>query len=288
MQTILTEQGQGFDTRKNLFVKLETELKRPVISFYTSFSFPVMIEDADVAMLEDILRTIDLSNGFALVISSPGGNGLATERMVNVCRSYSKTGEYWAIVPEKAKSAATMLCFGASKIIMSGVSELGPVDPQVLIPERNIRFSVYNIVKSYDTLFDKAVSNTTGNLQPYLQQLDRYDEREIEEFRQALSLSTDISIKILESGMMKGVERSKIKEKIKVFLTPEETKTHGRPIYKDEAIKCGLSIESIELGTTLCKLVHELHMRSANFTSTKVTKCIESQEHSFIAAIRQS
>lgn len=288
MQTILTEQGQGFDTRKNLFVKLEKELKRPVISFYTSFSFPVMIEDADVAMLEDILRTIDLSSGFALVVNSPGGDGLAAERMVNVCRSYSKTGEYWAIVPERAKSAATMLCFGASKIIMSCVSELGPVDPQVLIPERNMRFSVYNLVKSYETLFEKAVGDTTGNLQPYLQQLDRYDEREIEEFRQALSLSTDISIKILESGMMKGIERSKIGDKIKVFLTPEETKTHGRPIYKDEAIKCGLQIESIELGTTLCELVHELHMRSAHFTSTKVTKCIESQEHSFVASIPQS
>jgi ClpP class serine protease len=223
-----------------------------------------------------------------LVINSPGGDGLAAERMVNVCRSCSQTGEYWVIVPERAKSAATMICFGASKIIMSGVSELGPVDPQVLIPERNMRFSVYNIVKSYETLFDKAVKDTAGNLQPYLQQLDRYDEREIQEFRQALSLSTDISIKILESGVMKGMERSEIEEKIKVFLTPEETKTHGRPIYKDEAIKCGLVIEEMNLGTPVCEFVHELHMRTANFTSTKVAKCVESREHSFLVSVPRS
>ncbi len=218
------------------------------------------------------------------MVNSPGGDGLAAERMVNVCRSYSGTGEYWAIIPERAKSAATMLCFGASKLFMSSVSELGPVDPQILLPDSNMRFSVYNIVKSYEELFDRAVNDTTGNLQPYLQQLDRYDEREIEEFRQALSLSMDVSIKILESGMMTGIERDDITEKINMFLTPETVKTHGRPIYKDEAEKCGLNIETMALDSPLCGLVHELHMRTANFTSTKVSKCIESKEHSFIAS----
>ncbi len=64
--TILTEQNQGFETKKELFVKLEEELERPVISFYTSFTYPVMLEDADVAMLEDILRTIVCRKGLLL------------------------------------------------------------------------------------------------------------------------------------------------------------------------------------------------------------------------------
>jgi hypothetical protein len=34
---------------------------------------------------------------------------------------------------------------------------------------------VYNIVKSYDELFEKAVREKTGNLQPYLQQLSNSD-----------------------------------------------------------------------------------------------------------------
>ena len=60
------------------------------------------------------------------MINSPGGSGLAAERMINVLRSYSGIGEYWAIVPAKAKSAATMVCLGASKILMGPASELGP------------------------------------------------------------------------------------------------------------------------------------------------------------------
>ena len=52
---------------------------------------------------------MDLSKGLALIISSPGGDGLAAERIINVCRHYSETKEYWAVVPNKAKSTARMV-----------------------------------------------------------------------------------------------------------------------------------------------------------------------------------
>jgi ClpP class serine protease len=112
---ILTEQNQAAATRRPILAELEKELGRPVVSFFTSFFYPVGIEDEDADMLEGILQRLDLSEGLALIINSPGGSGLAAERIINVCRSYSDTDEYWAIVPNKAKSAATMVCFGASK-----------------------------------------------------------------------------------------------------------------------------------------------------------------------------
>ncbi|MBO1224139.1 MAG: hypothetical protein JYX80_06900 [Candidatus Scalindua sediminis] len=116
---VLDEQRQGHETRRKIFVELEKKLQKPVISFFTSFVYPVMIEDQDVDMLEGLLQKMDLSNGLAVVISSPGGSGLAAERIINICRSYSETNEFTVIVPNKAKSAATMVCFGAKEIIMS-------------------------------------------------------------------------------------------------------------------------------------------------------------------------
>jgi len=288
IQRVMTEENQGHETRQTLFTKLEKYLKRPVVSFFTSFRFPVMIEDADSDMLEGVLQKTDLTNGLALFISSPGGDGLAAERIINVCRSYSKTGEYCAIVPGKAKSAATMLCFGASKIIMGATSELGPIDPQLAISESGMvrRFSVYNVIESYDDLFSRAV-NEKGNLQPYLQQLANYDEREIKELRAALSLSEDIAIRSLASGMMNGLSAIEIKDKIKIFLTPERTKTHGRPIYRDEASYCGLQIEPKNVKDQFWALVYELYIRTDNFVSTKAAKCIESANHSFVAGIKE-
>src|ERR1041385_1829972 len=170
---VMEETQQTLATREDLYVEIEKLLGRPVVSYFTSFRYPVMIEDADADMLEGVLQNIDLTNGLALVISSPGGIGLAAERIINICRTYSGTGEFWAIVPGKAKSAATMICFGASKIYMGPSSELGPVDPQWTVrDEKGVlkRYSLFNVVESYDELFKKAV-RAKGNLHPYLQQL---------------------------------------------------------------------------------------------------------------------
>ncbi|CAD6492264.1 MAG: Serine dehydrogenase proteinase [Candidatus Argoarchaeum ethanivorans] len=287
IQQVMTEQNQGHETRKKIFVELEKELKRPVVSFFTSFRFPVMIEDTDADMLEGVLQKMDLSDGLVLFINSPGGSGLAAERIINVCRSYSKTDDYWTIIPSKAKSAATMICFGASKIIMGATSELGPIDPQLTTSEKDAikRFSAYNVVKSYEDLFSRAVEEK-GNLQPYLQQLANYDEREIKEFKAALSLSEDIAIRTLASGMMKDMSEEDIRKNIMIFLTPEHTKTHGRPIYRDGALDCGLKIELKDVNDEFWKLVYELYIRTNNLVSTKAAKCIESKNHSFIATVK--
>lgn len=281
---VLDEKGQQHKTRQLLFEEIEKELNIPIVSFFTSFSAPVGIEDSDAQMLEGILQKMDLSNGLALFIDSPGGDGLAAERIINTCRSYSGSGEYLAIVPGKAKSAATLICFGASKICMGASSELGPVDPQIVIDEeeRPKRFSVFNIVESYDELFKRAIAEK-GNLEPYLQQLSRYDERQIKEFRTALSLAEDSAVKSLKSGMLRKLEEDDIKKNIEKFLTPKETKDHGRPIYRDEAKSCGLEIDYIDIKSDLWQKMYELYIRTNHFVQDAAVKCIESKDQSFVA-----
>ena len=286
-QQVLIEQQQAHETRKPIIKKIESLIKRPILTYFTSFNYPVMVDDSDADMLEGILQKMDLTKGLAVVVSSPGGNGLAAERILNICRSYSKTGEYWAYVPGKAKSAATMICFGASKIYMGPASELGPVDPQIAMQENGEtkRFSVHNIIKSYEDLFKKA-TETKGNLQPFLQQLAHYDERDIQEMRSAVELSQDISVKALKSGMMSAMTEKDIKSKIHIFLTPEKTKAHGRPIYHDEAKLCSLNIEYMDHQSELSKQLHELYIRTSNYVNTRAMKCFESKDYSFSVPAR--
>lgn len=288
IQDIAEERLQGHSTRRHLYTQIEKAIDVPVVSFFTSFIYPVTIEDSDADMLEGILQKCDLSKGFALLLSSPGGSGLAAERIINICRSYSGTGLYITIVPGKAKSAATMICLGSSKIVMGNTSELGSIDPQIVIEEdKKVKwFSVYNIVKSYRDLFLRAVKEK-GNLQPYLQQLANYDEREIAEFEAALALSGDIAIKTLKTGMLHQLSQSKIKQKIKRFLTPEEVKVHGRPIYAQEAKKCGLTIDLINVKDKLWSLIYELYVRlNRHVSMDNVVKCIECEHYSFKATVR--
>ena len=149
------ETKQAHATREHLFEKIEEEIGCPLVSFFTSFHWPVTVDDSDADIIQSILSNIDLSNGLALLINSPGGDGMAAERIINICRSYSGTSEFWTIVAGKAKSAATMICMGSSKIMMAAPSELGPVDPQIIRVEDGEKkvFSAHSLVKVYDGLF---------------------------------------------------------------------------------------------------------------------------------------
>jgi len=279
------ERNQSHDTRRFLFPKIEKILKRPLVSFFTSFNYPVSLDDDDVDILQGVLQKMDLSKGLAILINSPGGDGLAAERIINACRNFSKTGEYWVLVAGKAKSAATMVSFGASEILMSPTSELGPIDPQIIRKEdgKLKRFSAYNYLKSYKKLFLNA-TQTKGRIEPYLQQLHCYDERDIEEIRSAIELSNDIGIRALATGMMKKKTKQFIKKKIKIFLDPEVgPKVHGRAIYREEARKCGLNIRDVNYNSDLWKFIYELCIRTDTFVSTQVSKCIESAQYNFAA-----
>jgi len=290
IKQVINERQQGPETRKNIIVELEKELKKTVVVFFTSFVYPVMIEDNDADIIEGVLQKSDNSKGIALIINSPGGLGLSAERIINICRHYSGTKEYWALVPNKAKSAATMICLGASKIIMGKTSELGPIDPQIstfINGERKV-FSACNIVESYEKLFNKAV-RAKGNLEPYLLQLSNYDEREIIEYRTAIELSEDIAIQALHTGMLKGETKEVIRNKIDVFLKPAKKKAHGRPIYPEEIENsCGLNVEILEPINSIYKLLYELYIRTNDFVSrNNIAKCIETKDHSFAATFKE-
>ncbi|AYW77975.1 hypothetical protein EGX94_07740 [Propionibacterium acidifaciens] len=67
-----------------------------------------------------------------LLLSSPGGDGETALRMVRSvqlrCRGLT------VVVPDMARSAATILCPGAHHILMGPGGDLGPIGPQMLFP----------------------------------------------------------------------------------------------------------------------------------------------------------
>lgn len=122
---LLRETGQHAELRQHLIKKLGELFGAKIVTFFTSFTRRlVQIEDNDAEMLESILSSEhDAGGPLLLVINSPGGQALAAERIVNVCRAYSNN-QFEVIVPHMAKSAATLICFGANAIHLSPTSEL--------------------------------------------------------------------------------------------------------------------------------------------------------------------
>jgi len=273
---ILDETVQSPGTRTSLLRRLEELLGgRKALVFFTSFTYPVDIHVSDADVIESMLQGGQSSRGLTLVLNSPGGDPLAPERIVRVCRAYSNN-DFEVIVPRAAKSAATMICLGANTIHMGPTSELGPVDPQF---EGQ---SVWSVIQAYDKLVKEAVAEK-GRIEPYLLQLQAlpYNASQIEQWLLWYKLSTDIVIKLLQQGMCNGKTREEIERKLKKLLDPEETMSHGRPIFREEAKEMGLAIKPIDLGSDLWATLWEIYQRTDWYVSHQASKTIESVDQSF-------
>lgn len=276
------ETTQGWDLRRGLIAKIEESFGGKVVVYFTSFlNEAAMIHDKDAEMLENILSSEHQGGKLLLVLSSPGGIGLAAERIVHVCRAYSD-GDFEVVVPHMAKSAATMICFGASRIHMSPTSELGPVDPQVkyLNGEAGKPFTIsaQEYLRSYEQLMEKATSGKAKRIEPLLQELMHYDARYIEQLRSWQALAESISVKLLKSGMMSKLSESAIKKHISAFLVQKQTRSHGRMITMGEALKCGLNVNRIELRSELWNWIWELYVRADYVLSGRCSKILESSK----------
>ena len=281
---ILDETGQSPRTRQELLKEIEKLLKgRRVLSYFTSFvHFGVDIQPIDADVIESIIQKMDLDEGLSLVINSPGGNPLAAERIVRVCRKYS-SDNFEVIVPRSAKSAATIICLGSNKIWMGPTSELGPIDPQFQGQ------SVWSVINAYDELM-KTANETDGNVEPYLLQLTNlpFDAGQIQQMKLIYDLAPDVAVKLLQTGMMKGVATKDIETKLKLILDPEETKTHGRPIFREQAREMGLTVESIRSNQKLWGILWELFERANWYVSHQAAKTIESIDQSFSVSAPQA
>lgn len=288
---IQDEIHQGRGTRRDLYVELEKALDKHVVAFFTSFLWPVTISDADPDMIEEVLANLPRDGkGFVLLINSPGGEGIAAERIVNVCRSYGPNNTFSVIVPKKAKSAATMVCFGAESIGMSKTSELGPVDPQIVVSnDKGQPVSVHaahEIIESYEDLLTKA-NRTKGRVEPFLQQLARFDAKDIRRIRSAQALATNISIKSLKTGVMSNRSEAAIEKLLRPFLDPTYTKMHSRPIYHDVALQCGLPVELHDLKGQVWPIVSALYMRLNQFVNHHASKIVETADDMYSAPMPQ-
>jgi len=281
------EVTQNSRLRLGLIEVLEHRYDAKVVTLFTSFTRTSggMISDSDAEMLESLLAVEQDKGKLILVLNSPGGQALAAERIVNVCRAYAGDS-FEVMVPHMAKSAATMICLGASCIHMSTTAELGPVDPQV--PYKDDKgnehwISADEYVRSYHQLFSEAASGQTPRIEPHLQQLARYDARLVEQLKSAQSLSADISVRLLKVSMMTRKTDDEIRASMDVFLTQQKTSAHGRMITFDEAKSCGLNVVPIDLHSDVWNTLWELYVRSNYVVSAQCSKLMESSSSSVSA-----
>ena len=93
---------------------------------------------------------MEANRPIALLIDSPGGVAKSAYQIATLIRHHC--GDFTAVIPRFAKSAATLLTLGAGSIILNSDAELGPLDVQIFDREREEFSSALDEVQTVERL----------------------------------------------------------------------------------------------------------------------------------------
>lgn len=164
----MTDPGHAPISRTPLFVAQHSEryARQDLVRRYqdlTGANLIVMIDQIfpdNMTYLEELLHPLDSSKPLHLLLASPGGDG---ETAIRIVRSLqARCTELTVLLPDMAKSAATILCLGADRIVFGPGGDLGPVDPQMRYPNGTLA-SAKELVEAVD----EAEKRITANPETY-------------------------------------------------------------------------------------------------------------------------
>ena len=216
---------------------------RNVIFYASSFLQKPQLDPSELQItfeeingLMSVTYGMNCSKGLILILHTPGGVTNATETIIDYIHSKFQYVE--VVIPTFAMSAGTMIALSADKIIMGRQSQLGPIDPQMIMNGRS--FSA-NSVKAQFDLAKKDIQEDVKNAHVWAPILGGMPPGLLVEAQHAAEYSEEIVRKWLEKKGYKEAERI-----ASYFNKPDLHKSHGRRINKDEARAQGLHIDDLE------------------------------------------
>lgn len=264
--------------RQKLIKKIQSKLGGSLIIYTANPAHPFgLVMSQDTLLFEDVLRSVsDQSNGY-LMLTSPGGDPNAAEKLLFMCRKRF-TDSFCVVVPNYAKSAATMIALGSDKILMGYLAELGPIDPQLQIgaipgpsiPARSFIDGLENI---------RAKIRDEGDpVNMYVPMLSKIRPEVIAICQSAIEDSRKFAAKWLKQYMLKDDHNQA--DKVATWLSEGKKYTsHGKVIDCTEAKDVlKLKAEEIDKSAQLWDEIWELYARSVQqLQQTGAAKLFENE-----------
>ena len=195
------------------------------------------------AITEFVDAILDTPKGGPLdvMLTTTGGDGEAAFRMASICRSERE--DVRIIVPDSAYSAGTILALAADKILMSSSSTLGPIDPQILLPEKGpfAWMSANAMVEAVDNLQKQAQANDYA-LRFAITMLGEIDAILYQTAKNAMDRTEP-----LVTGVFKLRSNPPSDEQIQEIVEAlQEYSIHSATIHHQEAYDIGLPVEYVD------------------------------------------
>ena len=217
-----------------------------------------MIFGDSIVLLEELLYDADPSQRLHMMLDSPGGDGETAVRMVRAAQA--RTTELTVIVPDQAKSAATILAMGAHRILTGPTSDLGPVDPQFQVGDNRTLVSAKDIIAAVDAA-ETAIASNPESYPLHAALLSQVDAIMVQQCRSALDRTTDLVAEALRSHPGRSAEEvQELKERLKEPLI-DLPKDHGAIFGAADAAQHGLPVESVNPQSDQWKLIWRLYAK---------------------------
>jgi hypothetical protein len=251
---------------------------RPVVSYSTAFLDPVRagipmtaISLTDMQGLMEVFKGVPGPN-LDLVLHSPGGEAEATDSLVRYMRS--RFSSVRVFVPLAAMSAATIWAMAADEIVMGKHSQLGPIDPQIMLPGSGIQVPAGALLEQFESAVEEC-SSDPGRVGGWLPTLQQYPPGLLNVCKSASELSKALVKKWLATYMFPqdDAKASAIAEWLaddKIHLS------HGRAIRREDLVERGVKVLELEADEDLQDAVLTVHhLCMLTFTMSPALKIIE-------------
>ncbi len=195
-----------------------------------------------VTLFEDLIYDANPDTDLHLLLYSPGGDGETAVRLVRAAQARCR--ELTVIVPDIAKSAATLLAMGAHHILMAPISDLGPIDPQFL--RNGSLIAAKDIIAAVDDAAQK-VQDAPDTYPLYASLLSNVDALAVQQSRSALDRTEDLLSEALRSNPDRSAECvTNLSDRLKEPLITRP-RTHAALFGVQDAKAAGLPVQEADL-----------------------------------------
>lgn len=233
------------------------------------------INDNDTNGFMNAISRMDRSKGLDLVLHTPGGDLAATESIVNYIQDCFG-GDVYAIVPQMAMSAGTMVACSCRSVIMGRQSSLGPTDPQIN------GVAACGVIEEFEQAV-KDVSSNPASAALWGTIIGKYHPTFLGDCQKVVDMSSSMVGDWLRSNMLKDDpdvdgKVAKITDKL---CDHKNSVMHNRHFSHVELERMGLKVELMENKDELQEKILTLHhLFMITFQSTNAIKIIDSSNGS--------
>ena len=225
--------------RQTLIKEIQETTKRLLLCYVSGDERG--IDAKDTMPFVDLLHKVPCDRDLDLLLHTSGGSVDAAEKLMGMMRRQVGSASLRIIVPDFAKSAGTVMVLGADSVVMSDMSELGPIDPQTIISGR--WQSVQNYLDAYQT-YSNLLRIDPDNIVARIM-LGKIDPATIKSFEAARERARQAAENLLKRGMFR--EEGNWTKTVTELLDTTRWKSHGQMISWEDAQdpQIGLKVEHL-------------------------------------------